>query len=531
LLQSNLVTNDSMANLVLPNTGNTKEKSSSSDFLSLLNEISDNSNTTSKDDDSVNDLAASMLLFLMNGSNFTNEAMTEENTLSQMSSGSVGTTENLTSNNAGITNLLSTFGNSMSINTTNISDVVNNLLAEVNADISDHSDTKEQLFNFINEYATANPSNLSETDVAVSPSNLREVVATVNPNNLSGAAATAKPSDFNGTISTANSSNLSETVTTTDQNNLSKIIHILSQGNLDTASDGLSQGRFDLTKLANGIKEILENKGNLQDATGIEKLLSDLKSENVSDTSEKTAINKSAVNQIIPNNSELTETPKSNSELGKTLFNSLNVENISLNNGSSNQNASESDNESSFKGSGEFGANKDVLGVEMQHGNSQVTFSNYTLKNISDVKAEIGQVVKDTIVKNVFTVNALGKKDMEIQLSPDNLGKITIKLQSDQGQMNIKIYASNSEVKDAISVQTLQIVESMKEQGIKINHLDVVYSNLSSDLSNQHSRSSYQDTNRQSPGQAKAEYEQYSLVESEVSDIPLLYNGSVEYIV
>lgn len=533
MLQSNLVTNDNPANLCLPNTGNSKAKSSSSDFSSLLNEISDNADTTSNSDDSVNNLAASMLLFLFNtNTNSSSGIVTaDDSTPSQLTLDSVGNIEGSSGSDTDMMNLLDVFGNTTDDKKISILDVVNDLFTKMNADDGDSGVTKNQILSFMNQYIdTTNQSNGSAPVVTANQS---ASVDTANQSILSTPIDVTQQNNESASVAaTANQGNGSGAVDTTNQSNLSPPVVATNQSNSNIGADALSQGNIDIDKLVSSMKEVLEAKGNSDDVDKVKELLTNLKSAVATSTpSKKAIINRSGINQIIPNDLKLGETPKNDLELDDTSLKSLSVENVALNTGSSSKNAGESENDGSFQSSGELSNGKDALSSALHTGNSKVDFSSYTLKNTSDVKAEVGNVVKDSIVKNSFSVNELGQKDMEIQLNPDNLGKVTIRLQSNRGEMNIKIFASNAEVKDAISVQTSQIVEAMKEQGIKVNHLDVIYSSLSSDLSNQSNGSHYQHTNKQSQGQARAEYEQHSLSEFEASDVPLLYNSSVEYIV
>lgn len=119
-------------------------------------------------------------------------------------------------------------------------------------------------------------------------------------------------------------------------------------------------------------------------------------------------------------------------------------------------------------------------------------FSNFM---ISPVNQEINQVnvdfeipadtpnVSNTLTQMVerMTSNLINTQDstvkqMEIQLHPETLGNIVIKLESVQGELNVKIITSNPEVRDIIAQTAMQMSDSIRSQGVNLSNIDVSYS-------------------------------------------------------
>ncbi|TCT16425.1 flagellar hook-length control protein FliK [Natranaerovirga pectinivora] len=66
---------------------------------------------------------------------------------------------------------------------------------------------------------------------------------------------------------------------------------------------------------------------------------------------------------------------------------------------------------------------------------------------------------------------------MEFQLNPEHLGKINFSLISNQGSISARFVAQNQFVKEAIESQVVHLKESLDQQGIKVDKIEVVLSN------------------------------------------------------
>jgi hypothetical protein len=79
----------------------------------------------------------------------------------------------------------------------------------------------------------------------------------------------------------------------------------------------------------------------------------------------------------------------------------------------------------------------------------------------------------ERMTNNLIQTEDGAVKQMQIQLHPETLGNIVIKLESTQGQMSVKIITSNPEVRDMIAQSAMQMADSIRSQGINLTNIDV----------------------------------------------------------
>ena len=90
---------------------------------------------------------------------------------------------------------------------------------------------------------------------------------------------------------------------------------------------------------------------------------------------------------------------------------------------------------------------------------------NISYSTFNDIMEQIGDYVKTNVTADV--------KQMEIQLSPANLGQVNINMVSKNGVVTAQITAENEMVKNAIESQVVQLKERLESQGVKIEAVEV----------------------------------------------------------
>ena len=90
---------------------------------------------------------------------------------------------------------------------------------------------------------------------------------------------------------------------------------------------------------------------------------------------------------------------------------------------------------------------------------------NISYSTFNDIMEQIGDYVKTNVTADV--------KQMEIQLSPANLGQVHINMVSKNGVVTAQITAENEMVKNAIESQVVQLKERLESQGVKIEAVEV----------------------------------------------------------
>lgn len=103
-----------------------------------------------------------------------------------------------------------------------------------------------------------------------------------------------------------------------------------------------------------------------------------------------------------------------------------------------------------------------------QHTKEQVI----NLKVVNEQIVEPRQFISE-IAQKASTLILKDKNEMNIQLIPENLGKISIKIGLNEGTLTGKIYAENYSVKEIIESNLNQLRDSLEEQGLNIGGLEV----------------------------------------------------------
>lgn len=104
------------------------------------------------------------------------------------------------------------------------------------------------------------------------------------------------------------------------------------------------------------------------------------------------------------------------------------------------------------------------------------------VKQLTDVNAPVKELIKDTVnkadiikqvVNNAKILITNNKKEMTINLNPEHLGKLTLKVVSENGSLSAKILTENDTVKQAIESNMDSLKESLKNQGLEISQFSV----------------------------------------------------------
>lgn len=77
------------------------------------------------------------------------------------------------------------------------------------------------------------------------------------------------------------------------------------------------------------------------------------------------------------------------------------------------------------------------------------------------------------IAENVRVNLSQAETSMEMQLNPENLGKIYLQISAKQGAVSAQIAASNEAVKVALEAQVAKLQESLDQAGVKVDAIEV----------------------------------------------------------
>ncbi len=99
--------------------------------------------------------------------------------------------------------------------------------------------------------------------------------------------------------------------------------------------------------------------------------------------------------------------------------------------------------------------------------NSQTVpqFSSYLSADTVQIMEQIVQQMRVTISNEITT--------MEMQMNPENLGKVYVNISSEEGVVNAQFQATNEVVKEALETQIATLRESLNQAGVKVDAIEV----------------------------------------------------------
>lgn len=137
------------------------------------------------------------------------------------------------------------------------------------------------------------------------------------------------------------------------------------------------------------------------------------------------------------------------------------------------------------------------------------TFIDNLVKSTGETKLDIaGNVVQVTelreianqIIERIKVSITPDQTSMELQLNPENLGKVNLNVQSKNGVMTAQFVVQNEVTKEAIESQMHILRESLNEQGIKVEAIEVTVSNYTFQQTGQEQSQTQSDSKNNTSG-------------------------------
>jgi flagellar hook-length control protein FliK len=94
------------------------------------------------------------------------------------------------------------------------------------------------------------------------------------------------------------------------------------------------------------------------------------------------------------------------------------------------------------------------------------------------------------VADQISTLAGQGKQEFQIQLHPDTLGRLHVRLSIEDGAVTIRVRAESGEARSAIESGLGSLRQSLEEQGLRVDRLVVAESLTQSGSDNQHPRRS-----------------------------------------
>ena len=92
-------------------------------------------------------------------------------------------------------------------------------------------------------------------------------------------------------------------------------------------------------------------------------------------------------------------------------------------------------------------------------------FSSYLSADAMQIMEQVVQQMRVTISNEITT--------MEMQMNPENLGKVYVNISSEEGVVNAQFHATNEVVKEALEAQVATLRESLNQAGVKVDAIEV----------------------------------------------------------
>lgn len=89
------------------------------------------------------------------------------------------------------------------------------------------------------------------------------------------------------------------------------------------------------------------------------------------------------------------------------------------------------------------------------------------------------------IIEEVRVMAKPGQTTMELQLYPEHLGKVNVTISASEGGMSARFVVQNEMAKEAVEGQMLTLKETLSQQGIKVESIEVTVAGFSFDQNNQ----------------------------------------------
>lgn len=116
----------------------------------------------------------------------------------------------------------------------------------------------------------------------------------------------------------------------------------------------------------------------------------------------------------------------------------------------------------------------------------------------SFVSSETTELINQ-IAENVKLSVSQSATSIEMQLNPENLGKVYVNLSSKEGVVSAQFFATNEIVREALEAQMVTLKENLNQAGVKVDAVEVTVSsheferNLEQDQSRQEQEGQYQE--------------------------------------
>lgn len=110
----------------------------------------------------------------------------------------------------------------------------------------------------------------------------------------------------------------------------------------------------------------------------------------------------------------------------------------------------------------------------------ELPISSEDAANGAQMSREVEQDIVNNMLDSIQSAVTAQKSVLRVQLKPEVLGGIEIELTMTAEGINAQLRTNNQQVQTLLNTELTQLMASLRERGVQINSLDVVYSQLAS---------------------------------------------------
>jgi flagellar hook-length control protein FliK len=118
-------------------------------------------------------------------------------------------------------------------------------------------------------------------------------------------------------------------------------------------------------------------------------------------------------------------------------------------------------------------AASDTSNVATTSAQPQIARAEGPTPQAAPVRTGVASLVRD-IADQAGVLIGQGKSDFQIQLRPESLGRLQIRMTMEAGEVSVQMRAESAQAKSAIESNLAQLKQSFQEQGIRVDRFEVV---------------------------------------------------------
>lgn len=154
------------------------------------------------------------------------------------------------------------------------------------------------------------------------------------------------------------------------------------------------------------------------------------------------------------------------------------------------------------------------------HGAKGVQGAQHTEPNTQVPHVRISNLFEDLkeVIRGSLRLHATSEgTQIRVNVTPDHLGHLDIRLTASEGKIVAHIFTTSLVAKEALELQVNQLRNSLQQQGISVERIEITHQTSQQSLGQQHAQSEQRFTQQQKQGTSSRNKNAYQQIEEEVA--------------